>query len=233
MLRNLMRAAILSAALCALGAVTASAAFGAGEFTVGPTPAAITAEQSTLNVLEITNPTTTGFVKTKCGIATFEGTTTSTAATELTITPTYEECTLGGLAYDIKMNGCKYKFTGSGVRTANVDITGCTSGKKIELIKGNCTITIPEQGPLGTVTFVNNAAGSSMDATAMMDFTTIALTQGSGSECPDPGATSTDGKYTGSVTIKAFEDLGGRSVTKKGHTFTEVICGKQVSFTVD
>jgi hypothetical protein len=234
MLRKLMRAAVLAAALCALGAVTASAASAAGEFTVGATPAAITGTQATTNVFEVTNSAHTGFVKTKCGIATFEGTSTAAAATELTVTPKYTECTLGGLAAEVKMNGCKYTFTSTGVRTANVDITGCTEGKKIEIIKGNCTITIPQQGPLATVTFANNAeAGSKMDATATADVTAISNTQGTGSECPSPGLTSTDGTYTGTVTIKAFEDLGGKSATHNGHTYTELICGNQVSFTVD
>jgi hypothetical protein len=72
MLRKLMRAAVLSAVLCALGAVTASAGFAACEITVGSVPAAIKGEQATVNVFAVTN-TRGEYVKIHCFVAAFEG----------------------------------------------------------------------------------------------------------------------------------------------------------------
>jgi hypothetical protein len=232
MLRNLVRAAALSAALCALGAIGSSTALAAGEFTVGQAPAAITGSEVVANAFEVTNSTTLQWVKIKCSAATFEGTTSTASGTELTLTGRYTACTLGGLAAEVRMNGCKYTLTGSAALTASVDIVGCTSGKKIEIIKGNCTITVPEQTGLAHVTFTSEGTASTMDTLATATFSTINNTQ-TGSECPDPGLTSSDGTYKGTVTFKAFGDGGTRSATHNGHTYQEVICSSQVSLTVD
>jgi hypothetical protein len=76
---------------------------------------------------------------------------------------------------------------------------------KIRVISNNCTISIPEQGPLAKLTFTNAGGGTTADSLATADVTTIAYTETS-SQCPDPGLTSTDGTYTGTVTVKAFKN---------------------------
>jgi hypothetical protein len=231
MLRKLMRAAVLSAVLCALGAVTASAAFAAGEFTVGAVPSFISGEQATTNVFEVTN-TKGEFVKVKCSEATFEGEATVLSGTTLTVTPNYETCTLGGLAATVTMNGCEYRFNSVSAGTASVNVVNCTPGKTIVVVKGNCTISIGEQGPLSTVTFTNAGSGSTADSLATADVTSITNTQ-TGSECPDPGLESSDGKYTGTVTVKAWEIAGTSEPTVKGHKHKHWTKGVQRSFKVD
>jgi hypothetical protein len=232
MLRNLMRAAALCAALCALGAVTASSAF-AGEFTFGAAPAAVTGSQVAQNVFEVTN-SAGGFVKVKCSEVTFEATSSTAVTKDLTVTPTYGGCTLGGLAASVTMDGCKYTLTGesSPARTFSVDIVQCTPGKAITVKKGNCTITVPEQSELEHVVFDNEGTVSAMDALATVTISRITNTQ-TGSECPAPGLHSSDATYSGTVTVKAFSDLGSRNVSKHEHSYEEVICGTQISLTVD
>jgi hypothetical protein len=227
-----MRAAALCAALCALGALTASSAF-AAEFTFGASPATVTGSQVEVNIFEVTN-SAGGFVKVKCSEVTFEGTSSTASGKEITVTPTYGSCTLGGLAASVTMDGCRYTLTGasSPARTASVDIVGCTPGKAITVKKGNCTITVPEQSELSHVVFDNEGTTSTMDALATATVTGINNTQ-TGSECPSPGLTSSDASYSGTVTVKAFSDLGSRSVSKHEHSYEEVICGSQISLTVD
>jgi hypothetical protein len=232
MLRNLKRGAVLCAALCALGVATASSAF-AAEFTFGAAPAAITGSQTAQNIFTVKNTAGSG-IQVKCSVATFEGTSSTTSGTDLTITPTYSGCTLGGLAATVKMNGCKYTFTGAGsaALTANVDIVGCTASKTITVTKGNCTIAVGEQSGLTHVVFTSEGSASEMDVLATATVSNISSTQ-TGSECPAPGATQSDGTYSGTVTVKAFSDSGSRSATKHEHTYEEVICGTQISVTAD
>ncbi len=232
MLRNLMRVAALLAALCALGVLTTAPAMAAeGEFTIGTAPAAITAEQKSQEVIAV--HTISGIpISLKCSVATFEGTSSTTSGKDLTLTPTYSGCTFGGLAATVKMNGCKYTFTGSAAQTATVDVTGCTTGKTITITKGNCTIAIGEQSSLSHVIFISEGTGSTMDLLAQETVSGIKSTQ-TGSECPAPGSTQSDGTYSGTTTFRAFSDTGSRSVTKHEHTYSEVICGTQTSFTID
>jgi hypothetical protein len=232
MLRNLTRGAMLCAVLCALGAITAcSALAAAGEFTIGASPAVITGEQKTQNIFAVTN-TAGSLVQVKASVATFEGTSSTASGTDLTVTATYSGVTLGGLAATVRMNGCKFTFTGTATLTALVDIVGCTASKTITITKGNCVISIPEQSGLSHVTFTSEGSASEMDALASVTITGIHNTQ-TGSECPAPGLTSAHGSYSGTITVRAFSDTGSRSVTKHEHTYVEAICGTQVSFTVD
>jgi hypothetical protein len=232
MLRNLKRAAVLFAALCALGVATASSAF-AAQFTFESAPAAIKGSQVAQNIFAVTN-TAGGRVQVKCSVASFEGTTSTASGNELTITPEYSGCTLGGLAATVNMNGCKYTFTGesSGALTASVDIVSCTSGKTITVKKGNCTIAVGEQIGLTDVSFISQGSASEMDVLVNAAVSNIESTQ-TGSECPAPGATQSCGTYSGTVTTKAFHDNGSQSATKHEHTYEEVIVGTQISVTAD
>jgi hypothetical protein len=232
MLRNVMRAAALCAALCALGALTASSAF-AGQFTTnGVSTVTFTGSQVEQNIFEVTN-SAGSFIKVKCSEATFEGTSSTPSPREVTVTPTYGGCTLGGLAASVTMNGCKYTFTGesSPAGTFTVDIVQCTTGKTITVKKGNCTISVPAQNNLSHVVFDNSGSASEMDIVATATVGGINNTQ-TGSECPAPGLTSSDASYSGTVTIRAFSDLGSRSVSKHEHSYEEVICGSLLSLTV-
>jgi hypothetical protein len=231
MSRTSLPAAAACAALFALCAVSAPAFAAAGEFTIGTAPAAITGSQVAVTVFEFTN-SSGSFTKFKCSVAIFEGTSSVASGTDLTITPEFGGCTFGGLAASVQMNGCKYTFTGSAALTASVDIAQCTTGKKMEIKKGNCTITIPEQNNLAHVTVASNGSVSEMDTLVTVTIAGINNTQ-TGSECFAPGLTSSDASYSGTVTFKAFNDSGSRNVSKHEHSYQEVICGTQVSLTVD
>ncbi len=231
MSRGLVRAMVLCGALCALGAVGASAALAApGEFTIGAAPSTITGNQVTPSVFEITNRAGE-FLKIKCKISTLEGTASSASGTDLSLTPTNSECNVG-LPVVIRMNGCKYTFTGVAERTANLDIVGCTTGKTITWTFLNCTVSVPEQSGLAHVVFTSEGSGSAMDALATVTISNMKSTQ-TGSECFAPGLTSSDTRWSGTILLKAFNDGGSRVVTKHEHTYSEVICGTEVSFTVD
>jgi hypothetical protein len=225
-----MRAIVVYMALCALGAVTASTALAVGDFTPGTTPAAITGEQKAQNVFEVTS-SGGAFVKVKCSEARYEGT-IEVEWPQVFLTPRFSSCTLGGLAATVRMNGCQFAFTSTGIRVALFEVLFCTAGKEVTIVKGNCTISIPVQA-VGTVRFANEGgAEATMDALATLEVTTLKSTQ-TGSECPSPGLTSEDTRFVGTVTLKAFKDEGTREVTSFEHTYKEVICGAQVSFTVD
>jgi hypothetical protein len=233
MSRNLTWGAVLCSALCGLGAVATPAAFGAaGEFTFGVSPAAITGSQTAQNIFTVKN-TAGSPIQVKCSVASFEGTSIAANGTDLTITPTYSGCTLGGGGgTTVHMNGCKYTLTGSASLTATVDIVSCTPSKTITITKGNCTITVPEQSELSHVLFTSGGSASEMDVLATATVGGIRSTQ-AGSECPAPGATQSDGTYSGTVTFKAFKDEGSRNVSKHEHSYEEVICGSQISITMD
>jgi hypothetical protein len=153
-------------------------------------------------------------------------------ATEAQVTATYTGCQSLGAAATVKMNGCKYTLTGGvNEKTVQVDITGCTEGKKHILIETNlgCTITIPEQNNLSHITFTNEGEiGPKED---VLDHITI---QGmtyefTGVFCPAPvNVLHHDANYTGTTTIKAFKDLGSALKTHNGHEYKQVIEGEQV-----
>ncbi len=229
MLRTLMRAALACTAICALGAVNACAALAVGNFTPGATPAAITGEQKTSNAFELTTSGGT-FVKVKCSEAKYEGT-MEVEWPQVILTPRFASCTLGGLSATVRMNGCHFAFTSTGIRVAIFEVLNCTAGKEVTIVKGNCTISIPVQ-VAEAVHFTNEGEGATMDALATLEVTTLKSTQ-TGSECPSPGLTSLDTRFTGTITLKAFKDEGTRQATSFEHTYNEVICGTQVSFTVD
>jgi hypothetical protein len=238
MFRNSIRAALLCAALCMLGAVTTSSAFAAaGEFTINQPPgasqAAITGEQRAQEIITVKN-TAGSAVQIKCSVASFEGTWSKGSDTvfDLTLTGTYSGCTLGGLAATVKMNGCKTTLRGTAVQTATVDIVGCTPGKTMTVTKGNCTISFPEQAGLSHYIFISEGSASEMDLIAQETVSGMKSIQ-TGSECPAPGATQSEGTHSGSTTIKAFIDTGTRNVTKHEHTYSEVVCGQLTSITMD
>jgi hypothetical protein len=114
----------------------------------------------------------------------FEGTLTA-ASTDLTIKTKYTSCKAFGFV-EAKVSGCVYTFTeptGSGDNyTAKVDVSGslCT------IEAGTCKVTVPAQGPLGTVTITNDTAAK--DVTVKANVTGIkytVVTDGFG--CPFTG----------------------------------------------
>jgi len=230
-------------AIAALSAVAASGAQAASSFDVGASPAVFTGVgetgQETVLTVKSTSGTTT--LNAKCTTASFEGTTQGQNVTEATVTATYgtgkgefseaQGCTVGGIKSQVIMNGCKYTITSTATaKTANVDITGCTEGKQIEIkvAAGGCALKIPQQTGLASLVGSNLTA---QEVTITGKVSGIKVEQGGGASCPD-GATAhvgTNGSFTSNTILKGFQDLGTKQVTKHGHQYTEHLCGTQVS----
>lgn len=167
----------------------------------------------------------------KCTQATFEGTTPlSTSAHELSVTGTYLGCQGFGQAATIDMNGCKYVLTSTdtagktyGGGTVTVDITGCTSGKSIEITTGICRMTVPQQHHISHLIFDNVPQGQTPeDVTATITGSGIKY-QADGPLCPSmpTGQQLTNGTYVGHGTFQAWSIESTAQVTKHGHQYNE------------
>jgi hypothetical protein len=167
----------------------------------------------------------------KCTQSLFEGTAPyvggpQVTAQELTLTGRYTGCTGFGLAATLDMSGCKYTVTNkhsvtghTTALTAYVDITGCTTGKTIEVtMAGPCLVTFPEQHNLGHIVFSNNPAASPHDVTA--NFTVTGITYEAHGTCPvPPTVLMHDGQYAGQATFQAHQDKGVEQLTSNGHQY--------------
>jgi len=120
----------------------------------------------------------------------------------------YSECLVNGSAsLVIDMNGCKYNFTASGTAT----ITGCTNASKsIEATMTGCTFSIPEQGPLSTISYHNIGTSPNREITVSANVTGIKVTvSGSKASClinPDQSLIAT--QTTGNVIVTGQTEAG-------------------------
>jgi hypothetical protein len=146
----------------------------------------------------------------KCTTVSYVGSYAGTTAGEVQVTPTYSGCTAYGLTAHINFNGCKIKKKAKIFRILEII---CFVEQAITIIPtqggvGVCTISVPPQ-EIG-VNYTNEA-GSPDDVVVTPNSSTIkyavSYPGGSGSKCGAAGEHS-DGKYTGSVTEKAYSDSG-------------------------
>lgn len=202
------RLGIAAAALAvsfAIGAVTASAAL-AGTFEAESYPARITGEQSTQVLFA-------GVVGTwKCNGLSVQGELKGSSSS-LTLTPIYSECSWAGVAATVNMEGCTYKFTaGKTIEEsknkiqATMDV-GCPAGKEVKLTLSNgCTIRIPEQTELGSVTAENTLVEPSL-VDLQLSLSGITYKVENGIFCPNSPA---NGTYTNG-TLKGVENLSAEN----------------------
>jgi len=229
MIRKLRVLTLAFVAVLASSAVAASGAQAASSLDIGTTPSVLTGE-----IVSALSPHTwgTGKADAKCEVANLEGTFSGTNVTEGTLTPTFAKCKLAGLAAEVRVNGCKYTLTNTATALEfNMDITGCTTGKTIEIRSSvlNCTITVKEQGPVAKITFGNAGSSPSHIVATMAVVNLHGLVDGT--DCPDPnGTTVATGTLTGKTTIKAFADKGlGEEREELGHSFSPFLEGAQTS----
>jgi hypothetical protein len=192
-------------------AVTASAASAAKfhvEGTTGPftVKADQIAEENHIFTIE-------GGLETKCKTAHFEGTQAGTEAATLTVHPEYSGCTAFGLSATINTASCKYEFlepTGTGPFTGSLNIVNCST--PITITAGTCKVTVTNQGPIGSVTYTNEATTpKTVKVAASVTGITYTKTE-DGFLCPLNGTgTNSDGTYKGDTIAKGFE-----GVTQKG-----------------
>jgi hypothetical protein len=140
----------------------------------------------------------------------------SKTVTEATIQPTYKKCWLGAHSGEpnatVKMNECDYVFTVKKLQVESSDSTVhvvCPEGKKIELVLSSlgCTLTIPAQTPAGGVVYKTKGTGQTHELTVEVTVTGITYEAHSGF-CIFVATHHTDGKLTGSVTVKGTNTAG-------------------------
>lgn len=221
MTRNLKALGLALFAALALSAMAASAASAKHHFGAPKAPTDVTGSQGTQHIF------TTEAGEVKCNTATFSGTQGSASTSEVTITPHYTGCTAFGFASThVKFNGCDYTFT-----TPTVDITPgeftsepphvlCPGTSVVEITPtipffgtSVCTVTVEPQTPTsGHVLYKNEGSGDTRDVLVTSKVEGIHYTvHGGGGTCgtTESGGktiTHTDGKYTGTVTLKGYED---------------------------
>jgi len=228
----------------AMTAVFASGAQAQIKVTTGSSPAWLTGEP-------IGHPNITGNIHTltlaggqvvTCEEIKFTST-VSSGATQVTVVPSYKKCAvkIGSEKFPatVTMNDCDYVLHG-GVEVSSttfkegeVDLL-CPTGISVEIhvYKKEPHIKENELCTYFVAPFVNkkanefhNVAGSPNDVTITTTATGIAVTRTGSLLC---GATPTTATYTGSTTVKAFEDMGG---TISNGTVTGLVEGAQVSLT--
>lgn len=203
----------LSTALIAVFAVSAAFASmaSADDLTSEVSPVTLTGTGDTsgpgVNVL-----TFPGAGITSCTTSTYKGTNT-TPTTSITVTPAYSGCTSVGFPAVIHTNGCDYVLTilGGGSTKANAEVV-CPVGQEITVTAisagtTKCTIHIPPQKGLTTITGTNIGSGATGELLLHLEIHNITAktTTGTGiGACP---ATHTSlASLAGTVTVTGEED---------------------------
>ena len=150
-----LAARLCAAALLALAlyAVAPSGAAASASFEATDYIATISGESTAAHEL-----TLEGEVKVKCSKVTFSGELDEPSAS-LAVTPSFSECTAGGLSATVKANECRYVLKGS-TETAENQFSGttdvsCPIGQSIVVVTngGKCEAGIGTQTGLSTVTY--------------------------------------------------------------------------------
>lgn len=170
-----------------------------------------------------------------------QGTNAATESVGVTVTATYTGCQGFGQAAVIDMNGCKFLLTGQkdvfgstiANKTVNVDITGCTTGKSIEVTTAICRVSVPEQHNLKQIV-LSNGSEPRHDVTANINVSGIHYRM-HGPLCPKTAVvteTRTDGTFVGQTTVQAYQTATTAQVTKHGHQFQEHQPGSKLGLQV-
>lgn len=194
MRRNSKALGLALVAVFAMSALVASAAQAQQSYRSSASPTTLSGSQVTKNVFHVPGAGTV-----ECSTATFAGTQTGTAVSDVTITPTYSGCVAFGFSSThINMNGCQYTFTTPSNFKATSDVI-CPGSNKIQITptffgSSVCTVQVGAQTPSGVVDLENKESESHVLVTATV--TGIAHSAGCGASA------ASDGEYTGSVTEK-------------------------------
>ncbi len=188
---------VLGVALFAILTMSvAVAAAQAEKFTSATYPAKITGEQVWPHEFQTTH------AGVECEVTKFSGEMTAASET-LTLTPTYEKCLVGGaIPATVDMNGCDFLIHTTSVDSVDVvcpttliNLKLITDAIDITVPATGCTMVIPEQTGLHTISMVNRPDGT---ITAFVHLSSIKYSQNS--KCPG-GELSEDagGSYDGEV----------------------------------
>jgi len=145
---------------------------------------------------------TTPAATTSCKKVSYGGSFGAKTTAELTITPTYSECTMttifGNFAatVDFKTNECDYRYTTSGEFHLI-----CNKPEGLILNSAGCKITYPSQ-TVSKVIYGNSNAGTSRDIGFGHELSGMTSTA-TGPFCSTLG-NSTSGTYAGGITVKGL-----------------------------
>jgi hypothetical protein len=185
-------------AMAAISATTASAE----EFHAGEAPGTVKG----VNVGEEVFTTEAGTVT--CKIAEYNGSFSTTTVKTQKVHPTYKECTAFGFIetpIDVPTS-CNYEFTEPVSKVGKVNIVGCT--EPITVTASNCWVTIGNQNGLSSVTYTTGESKPVHDLLLHISITGITYTQHSKLFPGCKSGTFTNGKYTGTNTVRAYNAEG-------------------------
>ena len=221
MTRNLkaMGLALFAAfALSAIGAQTASA-----DLFVAPPDTVVTAEADTVD-----HTWAYGLGTVKCEVTNFSGTSgENEEETSLTVTPTFDECTLFDDLAVVRTNHCYYVFTshtdGNGHAPVHIECENAGEHIEFEVVETGCTVTVAGGQTTGNgVSFANGDSGSEADVTVDLTAELEATRDNPTSDflcsfLPASGTMAT----TGNFTLKGYELSGEVPTTEnEGITWT-------------
>lgn len=203
--RKLKAIGLSALALLAIGAVSAPAAQ-AGEFEAGVFPATITGQN-----INGPHEITTELGVMGCAIN-FEGE-LAEASEELTLTPIFGNCFIGGNPVDVLTNGCDFRFNagatlGMDMVEGSLDLI-CPAGNAITFGVTNggmmfvCGMKVPEQLGLGEVTYRTTTMAMPQDVDVVFNIEGMAYELGP--NCPVAGAFA-NGEYAGESTLRAHSE---------------------------
>jgi hypothetical protein len=207
MLRNLRVLGLTAITALALSAVGTSTASAAPQFHFESEHTIITGTQTT--GLEWAFDTGT----VKCGIANFGGTSPFATTTTITLKPVFENCLIKegeeeAVEATITLNGCAFLFH----LGANTEHFTGTMGIEcpdfpIEIHAPECTITIPQQGNLGTVTYTNEGAETTRSVVFDVGLAGIHYVE-HGAGCANETQTTNNGTLNGKITVTGENTMG-------------------------
>lgn len=185
-------------AVFAMSAMAASAA-SAAEFHAAESPSKVNAVNEGAHVF------TAGLVGSiSCNKATFKGTEfVASPSKTVEVAPVYSECTFLGVGTTVNMNKCTYRFnqpTGAGPFTGTVNVI-CPIGNEIEFSAGTCTVKVPAQGPLSSLTYTNQGVTPNRRVKVVSNVSGITYNAGIG--CNGTPGVHNDGTYKGTAIAAA------------------------------
>jgi hypothetical protein len=143
----------------------------------------------------------------KCTVATYFGTTSVVTPTEITVKPTYNNCTAFGFVNTtIDTNGCSYTFT-SHPTTPPVMHIVCPSAP-ITVTAFNCWVTVGSQTVNSGIAYTNKSTETTRDVTVDVNLSSLTYTQHPQKIPQCTRGTFTNGTYVGAATVKGTNTAG-------------------------
>jgi hypothetical protein len=213
-MRNLKILGLALLAITAVSAISVTAA-SADELTATQYPATLTGFNEHP---EFTDEFKTTAGPVRCTKVVYDGT-LKEKATAVTATPTYSECTAFGFPATIHMNGCDYVFrVGGGALTTGTADLVCPVGKEVTVTAisagtTKCTVHVPAQTGLATVTYSNIGSGTTEEITVFANLVGIKYSHTIGSglgACPSGSAVN--GTLVGKAKVTGEVDPSGAHI---------------------